>query len=884
MKNLFLLIFLFSFNFSNASQLPTGFIEQLIAQNLDPTDMVLAPDGRIFITFKSGKIAIVENGVLSSNYLLNIQVDNFNERGLGHMVLDPNFNSNNFYYVYYTVPGVNFNRISRFTANGNSTLLGSEVILMDLDPLSGTIHNAGDMAFGLDGKLYISVGEGANPANSQSFNTVLGKILRINMDGTVPIDNPFYGTTTGKNKAIFALGLRNPFSLDIQPGTGKIFVSEVGQETWEEINDIQAGKNYGWPLIEGMITTQTPPANYKDPIYAYRHGANADQGCAVVGAAFYNPIINQFPSAYVGKFYFADYCNGYIKNIDPSTGVVQTFATGINRPLSILVAPDGTLYYLARSGLGGGSESDNTSTTNGTLWKVTYTGSGVPFIAVPPQSTTAAIGDVVDFIISASGTQPLTYQWMIDGVPVSGATSAAYSFTVTQLSDNGKSFTCQVSNSFGNITTAAAILTVTANTRPTPQLTATLPNSASLYRAGEAITFNGSATDAEDGVLPAISLTWKIDFHHEGHIHPGLAPTSGILSGSYVIPKIGETDDDVWYRVVLTATDSQGLTKSVYQDIFPQKIDITLITSPPNLTLLLDGQTVQTPLTFKSIIGITRSLEAPISQISGNTLQVFSSWLPSSNRMFTFDTPDQNKSYAASFISAPIGNGDGLRGEYRNTVDQTTTVNGSFSRNIALSRIDAKIDFNWAGGSPAPSVNNDYYTVRWVGEILPQFTETYKFYTVSDDGIRLWINDILLVDKWIPQAQTEWSGSINLVAGNRYPIKIEYFELTGEAVAKLLWSSDKTPKQIIPQSQLFTTTITGVEEPTSEITIYPQPAESQITVTSEEATTFSILDLTGRIITNGILSPTSRAILVSELPSGIYLLKTDLFTKRFIKK
>jgi glucose/arabinose dehydrogenase len=144
---------------SAGSQLPAGFVEKLIAQNLDPTDMVIAPDGRIFITIKSGKILIIENGILSTSLLLTLSVDNFNERGLGHIVLDPNFNSNNYYYVYYTVPNSNFNRVSRFTANGNSTLPGSEFVLLDLDVLSGTIHNAGDMAFGLDGKLYIASGD-----------------------------------------------------------------------------------------------------------------------------------------------------------------------------------------------------------------------------------------------------------------------------------------------------------------------------------------------------------------------------------------------------------------------------------------------------------------------------------------------------------------------------------------------------------------------------------------------------------------------------------------------------------------------------------------------------------------------------------------------------
>ena len=816
-KRILIFVLLFSYQFSIGSQLPTGFIEQLIAQNLDPTDMVITSDGRIFITIKSGKILIVENGVLSGSVLLNIPVDNFNERGLGHIVLDPNFDLNHYYYVYYTVPnsGTAFNRISRFTANGNSTLPGSEFVLMDLDVLAGSIHNGGDLAFGIDGKLYISVGESSNANIAQSFSSVLGKVLRINADGSIPADNPFYATTTGKNKAIFALGLRNPFSMDIQPGTGKIFVCDVGAGLWEEVNEIQAGKNYGWPVIEGLISQQTtPPANYKDPIYTYMHGAGPDQGCAVVGAAFYNPSTNVFPPQYVGKFYFADYCNGYIKYLDPlSPGSPQTFATGINRPVSIIVAPDGSLYYLARAGLGGGSEADNTSVTDGQLWKVSYTGSGTPFIAAQPQSITAVVGDVVNFIIAASGTQPLTYQWMIDGAPVvGGPNSPTFPFTITQLSDNGKVFSCQVSNTFGAVTTSNATLTVTSNTRPTPVLTITLSSGETLYQAGQTIQFSGSATDAEDGTIPISSLTWKIDFHHEVHVHPALASTSGTASGTYVIPKIGETDADVWYRVILTATDSQGLSKSVYQDVFPQKINIILTTSPANLTLLLDGQTVQAPITVESVIGITHSVEALITQTSGTGSFSYLTWTDQSlTRLFTFDAPLQDKGFSANYLIVPTGNGDGLLGEYRNTNDPTTTQNNGFSSAIALSRIDSKIDFDWLYGSPtspSPLVNVDNFTVRWTGEVLPQFSEVYQFYTTTDDGVRLWVDDQLLIDKWIGQGATEWTGSIALIAGQRYKIKMEYFEWGGGALAKLKWSSARTPKQVIPKSQLFSVPIT----------------------------------------------------------------------------
>jgi glucose/arabinose dehydrogenase len=640
--------------FAHSSQLPSGFVEQLIAQNLDPTDLVIAPDGRIFITIKSGKIMMVQNGVMSATPFLNIPVYNYNEAGLCHMVLDPNFNVNHYYYVYYTVSDATHNRLSRFTANGNVTLAGSEVVLLELDP--GSLHNGGDLAFGLDGKLYVAVGEGNNPNNPQSFGSLLGKVLRLNQDGTIPSDNPFFNdaTVTGKNKAIWALGFRNPFSLDIQPGTGKIFLSDTGADKAEEVNEVQAGKNYGWPLIEGMRTNEVAPANYKDPRYVYGHGFTAFTGCAIVAAAFYNPVVNQFPSQYVGQFFYADYCNGYINYIDPATATPHTFATGINRPVAVVIASDGTLYYLARAGLGGSPDA-NTSSTDGTLWKVAYTGSGSPVISVQPQNKLAVVGDDVNFIMSASGAQPLSYQWMVNGAPIAGATQASYTLAKAQLTDNNKKFSCTVSNSFGSATTQEATLTVNENTRPVPQFTVTLPGNATLYQAGQTIAFSGGATDNEDGTLPPSALTWKIDFHHELHFHPALPATSGITSGSFTIPKSGETNDHVWYRVILTATDSKGLATSVYQDIFPQKVSIILSTTPKGLPLNLDGQPIQTSDTVIAVVGVTRTLNAPATSTISGSQYLFSGWTPSVRTpSITFDVPEKDSSFTASYSDISI--------------------------------------------------------------------------------------------------------------------------------------------------------------------------------------------------------------------------------------
>jgi hypothetical protein len=142
----------------------------------------------------------------------------------------------------------------------------------------------------------------------------------------------------------------------------------------------------------------------------------------------------------------------------------------------------------------------------------------------------------------------------------------------------------------------------------------------------------------------------------------------------------------------------------------------------------------------------------------------------------------------------PQGSGTGLAGTYSNDITFSDPV---------LARVDPVVDFNWGGGAPDSTVNADFFTVRWQGQVEAQFSETYTFTTRTDDGVRLWVDGQLLVDKWVGQGATEWSGSVALVAGQKYDLKMEYVEFWGDAVAQLYWRSPSTPKQIIPQSQLY---------------------------------------------------------------------------------
>lgn len=856
-----------------AAQLPPGFAEEKIAEGLDPTAMAVTPDGRILITEKNGGILVVENGELLPGIFLQIAVDNYNERGLGGIAIDPGFEQNNYIYIFYTVPGGNYNRISRFTANGNYALPESEVILFELEALSGTIHNGGAMHFGPDGKLYIAVGDGANAGNGQNLNTTLGKILRINAEGSIPTDNPFYDQLTGDNRAIWAYGFRNPFTTAMQPGTGRLFANDVGGGNFEEVNEILPGRNYGWGEVEGPLGGAPAPPNYQDPLYAYSHSA----GCAIIGAAFYNPQAQQFPPQYLGKYFFGDYCAGYLKVLDPDNGeVLETFATGIERPVSLLTAPDGSMYYLERRGLGGGSQLDNTSTSNGVLWRIFYTGSGAPFISSHPASTLAPAGEEATFEVSASGAPPLAYQWQRNGADIPGATAPLFSLTAG-LADDGSRFRCRVSNEEGEVFSAEALLTVTANTRPEPVIFTPLENR--TYRAGDTLFFSGMASDAEDGSLETAQLIWRIDFHHDEHTHPAMAPTAGIDAGFYLIPIIGETSDNVWYRIHLTAVDNEGLSRTAYRDVLPEKTSVTINTAPPGLQLRVDGQTVNTPYTFNSVVGILRTVKAPVTQSEGGSFFTFSHWEGGADQSaVSFQAPDSLFSLTAHYNEAQVGSGAGLTGAYYDEEEH------NFSGTPAFWRIDSTINFSWGGGSAAPNlIGEDFFSIRWTGGIEPLFSEEHTFHIISDDGVRLWVADELLIDQWVPQAPTETQGRIVLEKGRRYPIKLEYFEDGGGAVCQLFWSASRLPREIIPKRQLYPDipTVASDEPATPEIRIFPQPAREEVSllIDAETGATLQaeLYTLGGQLAWKGLLSHAAPRSLhridIRGLEPGMYVMQ-----------
>lgn len=434
----------------SAQTFPIGFERVPVVTGISsPTVMAFAPDGRIFVAQQNGALRVIKDGTLLTTPFITLSsVSSLGERGLIGIAFDPEFSTNGYVYLYYTTSVAPIhNHIVRYTANGDVALAGSEQPILELDNLSGaTNHNGGALAFGLDEKLYVAVGDNANNAHPQNLDTYHGKMLRINKDGSAPTDNPFYSEAASEQrKRVWSYGLRNPYTFAIQPVTGKIFVNDVGQSSAEEINDATTGgENFGWPLAEGNSAN----AAYTNPVYAYLHSGPQPTGCAITGGTFFNPQATTYPATYVGKYFFQDFCSPHwIYSLDFSgTPTATLFGSNVgNSSVAITTGPDGNLYYLSRGA--------------GALYKIIYNTPAAPVITEQPQPVTASAGASVSFSVSASGAQPFSYQWIKDDVAINLANASTYAIASVQPADAGL-YWVRVSNSAGEVYSNTAELTV----------------------------------------------------------------------------------------------------------------------------------------------------------------------------------------------------------------------------------------------------------------------------------------------------------------------------------------------------------------------------------------------------------------------------------------
>ena len=616
---------------------PPNFQRVTVATGLNtPVAFEFTPDGRILICQKGGQLRVIKNGSLLGTPAITLSVNTAGERGLIGVTVDPNFATNKFVYLYYSTSGTTKNRVSRWVMNGD-VLSGPEQVLLDFPNDTHMYHNGGGITFGKDGKLYILAGDDKNSAHAQNLESLFAKVLRINPDGSIPAGNPFTGSTT--RSKIWAYGVRNPFTMAVDPVSGKLFVNDVGEETWEEINDATVGgRNFGWPGSEGS-----------GPNLVYRYATNRNdpppngQGCAINGGTFFNGAISNYPSTYNGKYFFLDYCGGWIDFINPASPTRNSFATGLPSGMVYLKqGPDGNLYFL--------------NVNNGNFYRIIYTLNQSPVITAHPQSISVSQGNTANFSVTASGAPTLTYQWRKNGVNIPGATSSTYSISNVQPSHAGQ-YSVVVSNSFPPPDTSNnATLTVTIPNTP-PQATINTPADSTIYRAGDVINYSGTGTDAEQGTLPGSAFEWFLDFRHAGHGHGGPELTDGVSSGSFVIDTRGHSETDVFYRLYLVVRDAQGAVDTAMVRLFPRLSNLSFQTEPAGLQIMLDGVPRNTPLTTQAISGSTRPI-APLSpQTVNGVTYVFDRWAHGGPASQTINITDNPASYTAIYkvsTSTPV--------------------------------------------------------------------------------------------------------------------------------------------------------------------------------------------------------------------------------------
>jgi glucose/arabinose dehydrogenase len=350
------------------ASLPPGFSRVELGNGLaEPTAMAFEKNGRIFVTEKGGKIRIIKpNGKLRAAPLTTLSVNTFSERGLLGIALDPDYDVNGRIYVYYTTgpnakrySGTPENRVSRLKLRSDKTGW-KEKILLDHIPSTNGNHNGGDIQFGFDGKLWVSVGEsGCCASDAQELDTVRGKILRINLDGSIPPDNPFYNTP-GARKETYVYGLRNPWRIGKRASNQTIIISDVGAGTWEEINTLVKGGNYGWPRYEGPCPSSNLGCNpdsvdYEEtiaPIHWYHHNTGNEQGNVIAGGVFAEN--SNYPQPFANAYFYGDSGAGWVHvlTMDGNNKVTNRYNFDVNAdPVSFANGPDGNIYVVNYNGV-----------------------------------------------------------------------------------------------------------------------------------------------------------------------------------------------------------------------------------------------------------------------------------------------------------------------------------------------------------------------------------------------------------------------------------------------------------------------------------------------------------------------------------------------------
>jgi glucose/arabinose dehydrogenase len=676
---------------AGAVTLPAGFAEKTVFSGLNqPTAVRFSSDGRVFVAEKGGLIKEFESLTDTTPRVaadLRTNVHDYWDRGLLGIALDPNFPTKNVIYALYTydapiggtAPVYNdfcsdptgagckvSGRLSRILPDG------SEQVIIEDWCQQYPSHSIGSLAFGPDGKLYASGGDGASfnwvdfgqgggvidrcvdPPNeggalrSQDLRTpsdpvtLNGALLRVDPDtGAGSAGNPFAGSTDPNARRIIAYGLRNPFRITFRPGTSELWAGDVGWNEWEEINRVNnagdaVAENFGWPCYEGAprqpgYDAQNLPVcetlygennAVTPPYYTYRHSDHVipSESCPIGGSsiaglsfAFYSG--GPYPAEYNGALFFADYTRKCIWAMEkggtvlPSPSNIKGFVGGAANPVDLQMGPDGNLYYVDIGG--------------GTIRRVEYT-AGVnqpPVADAKATPTSGPVGMTVNFDGSGSSDpngDPLTYAWDLDG---DGAFDDSTAVKPSWTYNAAGSYRVSLRVSDGRGATATAALTIGVGQ---PQVTIQAPTTSLRWMVGEKVSFSGSATDNQGVAIPASRLSWRLTLKHGlcPDCHDHFLQTYSGASGDFTTP---DHDYPSELELTLTATDANGLTNTASVRLLPRTTLLSFATNPTGLVLTFNGANATAPFSRTVIVGSKNSFSAPTpQQLRGK--QVFRTW------------------------------------------------------------------------------------------------------------------------------------------------------------------------------------------------------------------------------------------------------------------
>jgi glucose/arabinose dehydrogenase/PKD repeat protein len=733
---------------ASASTLPPNFQESTVFSGLtNPTAVRFASDGRVFVAEKSGLIKVFASLTATTPTIfadLRTNVHNFWDRGLLGLELDPNFPTTPYVYVLYTLdrspatmyiprwgtagatadgcptpPGPTSSgcgvmaRLSRLTASG-SVMTGTELVLIESWCQQFPSHSIGELAFGPDGALYVSGGDGASftavdygqfggtggtalnmcgdppvgvggtqtPATaeggalrSQSLGrpagqpvTLSGAILRVSpTTGQALPDNPLITHTDPRARRIIAYGLRNPFRFALRPGTNEIWVGDVGWNTWEEIErfDRSGGPvpNFGWPCYEGDFRQPgydatnlghcerlyTTNAAVEEPFFKYNHAAKVVPGetcptgsSAIAGLAFYGG--GNYPAGYDGALFFTDYNRRCIWAMmpdgsgTPNPANVVTFAAGLaGGAVGLRIGPGGDLFYVD-FGLG-------------RIQRIRYFGANQPPLAVATADRTNGAAPLTVRFDASQSSDPdggaLRFAWDLDG---DGAfdDSTLVSPVFTYSTPGNRTVRLRATDADGASATDSLTISV-ANTPPSARIPT--PLSSLTWKVGDVIAFSGSATDAQQGTLPASALTWTLIMHHcPSNCHEHVMQTfAGVATGSFTAP---DHEYPSHLELRLTATDAGGLTSTASVLLQPKTVVLTFASNPNGLPLGVNATSAPAPFTRRVIVGSSNSVSAPSPQTLGGVPYTFRSWSDGGAQSHTVVAPGTAATYTATYAAA----------------------------------------------------------------------------------------------------------------------------------------------------------------------------------------------------------------------------------------